>query len=125
MMRLMRLGMAGLLCLVGGVAAAAPIESLGWAERPPEVCSFTVDFGSACCGPDPATHERITRSVVTDPGVRRAYVWPWGREGESTLCLVTRSGADTRRIMAQFKLWAAASPHPALTQVWPGSRPHH
>lgn len=116
---------AALLCLIGGAAAAAPIEHLSWAQRPPETCSLTVDFGSVCCGVDAAMHERITRAVIADAGVKRAYSWPWGQEGESTLCLVTRSGADTRRLATQFKAWSAASRNPTLTQVWLGPKPHH
>ena len=114
-----------MLCLVGGAASAATIESLGAAERPPEVCALTVDFGSVCCGVDRAMHERVNRAVVADKGVKRAYSWPWGEEGESTLCLVTRSKADTDRLVAQLRTWAKVRPNPILTQVWPGPTPHH
>jgi hypothetical protein len=121
----MKSHVALLLCFLGGAAAAAPLERLGPAERPPEPCSLSVDFVSICCGPDRAMHDRVMRAVSADRGIKRAYSWPWGREGESTLCLVTRSKADTRRVVARFQAWVAAGPNPNLTRVWSGPKPHH
>ena len=123
--RQMKIPLAALFCLVAGAAAASPIEHLTRDKRSPETCALTVEFVSICCGPDRDLKERIELAVIADPRIARAYQWPWGMEGETTLCLVIRRKIDARRIAARFEAWSAASPNPTLTQVRRGPKLHH
>jgi hypothetical protein len=79
--------------LLAGCATAAP------AEAP---CSVKVDFGSYCCGVDGETRAAVERYLEGARGVIRSTSQPWGREGESTRCIVTRSPGDTDRIFADL-----------------------
>jgi hypothetical protein len=81
--------LSALALLAGGCASAAP------ATAP---CSVKVDFGSYCCGVDGETKAAVERYMDGAPGVVRSTSTPWGREGESTRCIVTRARADTDRI---------------------------
>jgi hypothetical protein len=75
--------------LAVGCASAAP------AEAP---CSVKVDFGSYCCGVDRETKAAVERYLEGAGGVVRSTSRPWGREGESTRCIITRTRADADRI---------------------------
>lgn len=75
--------------LLGGCASATP------AEAP---CAVKVDFGSYCCGVDGETKAAVERYLEGAGGIVRSTSAPWGREGESTRCIVTRSRADAERI---------------------------
>ena len=61
-------------------------------------CSVSVQFGSYCCGVDGETRAAVDRYLASARGVAAATSRAWGREGESTRCIVTRSRADTDRI---------------------------
>jgi hypothetical protein len=81
------------LILLGACASAAgsvPLERLS--ARPDFPCAVTVEFASACCGVNRAAYEAVTAQAPKLPGVLRAAVWSWGREGEQTLCLATSQG---------------------------------
>ena len=82
-----------LLILAGGCSTAAP------AAAP---CSVKVDFGSYCCGADGETKAAVERYLQGARGVVRSTSTPWGREGESTRCVVTRTRADTDRIFGDL-----------------------
>ena len=71
-------------------ASAVPLERL--AAKPDFPCAVTVEFTSACCGINRAAYDAITAEAPKLPGVLRAAVWSWGREGEQTLCLATSQG---------------------------------
>jgi len=79
--------------LAAGCASAAP------AEAP---CSVKVDFGSYCCGADGETKAAVERYLEGARGVVRSTSQPWGREGESSRCVMTRARADTDRIFADL-----------------------
>ena len=79
--------------LAGGCASTAP------ADAP---CSVKVDFGSYCCGVDHETKAAVERYLEGARGVDRSTSRSWGREGESTRCVVTRSRADTDRIFGDL-----------------------
>lgn len=81
------------LVLLAGCATAAP------ADAP---CSVKVDFGSYCCGVDGETKAAVERYLEGARGVVRTTSQPWGREGESTRCVVTRTRGDTDRIFADL-----------------------
>ncbi len=71
-------------------ASAIPLQHL--TAKPDFPCAVTVEFTSACCGINRAAYDAITAKAPTLPGVLRAAVWSWGREGEQSLCLVTSQG---------------------------------
>lgn len=71
-------------------ASAVPLERLS--AKPDFPCAVTVEFTSACCGINRAAYDAITDQAPKLPGVLRAAVWSWGREGEQTLCLATSQG---------------------------------
>ena len=83
--------LSAVVLLAGGCASAAPGEA---------PCSVKVDFGSYCCGVDGETKAAVERYLEGARGVVRSTSQPWGREGESTRCIVTRARADTDRIFA-------------------------
>ena len=61
-------------------------------------CSVKIDFGSYCCGVDAETKAAVERYLEGARGVAGSTSKAWGREGESTRCVVTRTRADTDRI---------------------------
>ena len=71
-------------------AGAVPLERMS--AKPDFPCAVTVEFTSACCGINRVAYDAITAQAPRLPGVIRAAVWTWGREGEQTLCLVTSEG---------------------------------
>jgi hypothetical protein len=81
--------LSALALLTGGCASAAP------AEAP---CAVKVEFGSYCCGVDGETKAAVERYLEGADGVLRSTSQPWGREGESTRCVVTRRRGDADRI---------------------------
>lgn len=81
------------LLLLGACATASAIPLERLTARPDFPCAVTVEFTSACCGINRAAYDAITAQAPRLPGVLRAAVWSWGREGEQTLCLATSQGA--------------------------------
>ncbi len=77
--------------LLAGCATAAPVDA---------PCSVKVDFGSYCCGVDGETKAAVERYLESARGVVRSTSEAWGREGESTRCVVTRTRGDADRIFA-------------------------
>jgi dihydrodipicolinate synthase/N-acetylneuraminate lyase len=61
-------------------------------------CAVKIDFGSYCCGVDGETKAAVERYLEGARGVTGSTSNAWGREAESTRCVVTRSRADTDRI---------------------------
>jgi hypothetical protein len=61
-------------------------------------CSVKIDFGSYCCGVDGETKAAMERYLQGARGVVSSTAERWGREGESTRCVVTRTPADAERI---------------------------
>lgn len=61
-------------------------------------CSVKIEFGSYCCGVDGETRAAVERYLQGARGVMSSTSQAWGREGESTRCVVTREPADTDRI---------------------------
>jgi hypothetical protein len=102
-------------------AAAAETEAAKAAAKPaPAVvpaaaaCDVEVSFGSYGAGPDAALKDIILKLVDGDPGVAASQMKPWGREGESTLCLTAKDEATANRlygtIAAQLPSTSARAP---------------
>lgn len=85
-----RLAPLAFLAACATTASAVPLERL--TAKPDFPCAVTVEFTSACCGINRAAYDAITDQAPKLPGVLRAAVWTWGREGEQTLCLVSSQG---------------------------------
>lgn len=82
----------------------APLEThavdLDPADPQPATCDVEVSFGSFAAGPDIELKQRISDLVQSNPDVTDSRESPWGREGETTLCLYTRDGAAADRLYA-------------------------
>jgi hypothetical protein len=61
-------------------------------------CDVEVSFGSYGAGPDAALKDSILTLIKADPGVTASEMKPWGREGESTLCLTAKDEAAANRL---------------------------
>ncbi len=85
-------------------AAAAAAEAEAAKKAAPAVapaaaaCDVEVSFGSYGSGPDAALKDSILKLVSADPAVTASEMKPWGREGESTLCLTARDEAAANRL---------------------------
>jgi hypothetical protein len=65
-------------------------------------CDVEVRFGSYAMGVDTELTRRILSLVQNDPGVETSTETPWGREGESTLCVDLDSAAGTDRLYGRI-----------------------
>ncbi|MDZ4362551.1 hypothetical protein [Brevundimonas sp.] len=66
-------------------------------------CDVEVRFGSYAMSVDPDLKRRILSIVQNDPGVETSTETPWGREGESTLCVDLDSAAATDRLYGRIE----------------------
>lgn len=66
-------------------------------------CDVEVRFGSYAMGVDTDLKRRILAIVQNDPGVETSTETPWGREGESTLCVDLDSAAATDRLYGRIE----------------------
>lgn len=114
---------AALLSLPAMPAAAAPQRGV------PDTCSLTVSFGSYAMGIDQPTLQRTQRLLKRDRLVRNVTSHRWGREGEVTLCAMTRRSSDTRRLFQRVKSSLPRDPRGPITieartgQSFTASRP--
>ena len=61
-------------------------------------CPLSVRFGSYAMGIDRPTLEAVQSLLAADAAVTAVERHPWGREGETTLCVRLRSEADAERL---------------------------
>ena len=94
---------------------ASPAQRGGAGNPIPENCPLKVDFGSYGAGIDRTAHDAIRRLFARDRGVVRVIRSNWGREGEVTLCAVTRNKAATRRLYHRANALVPAKPRGAVT----------
>jgi hypothetical protein len=64
----------------------------------PADCPLVIEFGSYAMGIDPGAARAVRELLASDPGIQSVERYPWGREGESTTCVYTRSTADAERL---------------------------
>jgi hypothetical protein len=62
------------------------------------VCDIEVTFGSYGGGVDSGLREAVLALTRNNPGVTEAENKPWGREGESTLCIRTKDDVTANRL---------------------------
>ncbi|MDF7773825.1 hypothetical protein P1X14_01075 [Sphingomonas sp. AOB5] len=96
--------------LLAALAATTPIQS-----GVPDNCSLTVAFGSYAMGIDQPTLARTERLLRRDAGVRRTTSHRWGREGEVTLCVITKRASDARRLFQRIKTTLPRNPRGPVT----------
>ena len=66
-------------------------------------------------GIDQGTLARVETLLAADRGVTKVERSPWGREGEMTLCVQTRSGRDATRLFHAIASLAPAEPRGPVT----------
>ena len=91
-----------------------PIGPRGRAEVPAG-CSLRVDFGSYAMGIDRNAAQAVQVLLASDPGVVSVEAYPWGREGESTTCVFTRTEPDAERLLHAVGKLFPADPRGPLT----------
>jgi hypothetical protein len=90
-------------------AAAATAEAEAAAEAAPAAapepvsaataeCDVEVSFGSYGAGPDAILRDSIVSLIKADPAVTASEMKPWGREGETSLCLIAKDPAAANRL---------------------------
>ena len=114
------------LSLVLAGAALAASAPLG-AQRPnpivPSDCSLIVAFGSYAMGIDTAALQSVEALLDGLRGVRSVTRHPRGREGEVSLCVRTRSRADSARLFQAIRQRIPARPRgPVSIQTLEGRR---
>jgi hypothetical protein len=75
-------------------------------------CDVEVSFGSYGTGVDGTLREQIRTLALDDADVITSTDKPWGREGESTLCLRMKDAAATDRL---YGMLAAQLPSTSTT----------
>lgn len=63
-----------------------------------EQCDVEIVFGSYAMGVDRDLRSNILRIITSDPDVADWNEKPWGREGESTVCVHSPNEAATDRL---------------------------
>ena len=76
----------------------------------PTDCPLAVGFSSYGAGTDRTSRQAIDQLLAGDRGVRAVSRHVWGREGEVTLCVRTRSSADAARLFHAARRLIPARP---------------
>jgi hypothetical protein len=84
-------------CLLAALFAWAPVahaasvkeidRNAGEKMRAAGDCGIEISFGSYASGIDRGLFARAKEAVGKDERIQEAFSWPWGKEGERTLCL--------------------------------------
>ncbi len=82
-----------------GCAASPPQQ----AQQSQTGCDLKVEYASIGTGIDHAVLEKVDALLSGDKGVSTIGRERWGREGEITLCIATRSEADAARLFGAVK----------------------
>lgn len=88
-------------------------------------CPLSVSFGSYAMGIDTRTYDATLKLFSRDRSVLRIEQRNWGREGERTLCAVTRKSADARQLFTKVKALFPRKPRGPLTVTLAGGRDYH
>ena len=73
-------------------------------------CALRVDFGSYAMGIDRGAAVRVERAILSAAGVSDVVRHRWGREGEYSLCVSTRSPRVAAALFARLKPLLPAKP---------------
>jgi hypothetical protein len=102
------------IALVPALVATASVAHAAPQPRA-AACPLTITFASYAMGIDGTAFAAVDRLLRRDRGVRAVARRNWGREGEVTLCVRTRSKSDARRLFARVKTLFPARPRGPLT----------
>jgi hypothetical protein len=108
---------AATLFAISGAAARVPAPGPG--TPVPRSCPLLVVFGSYGAGIDRPTLERVEEYLAGERTVTNVGRYPWGREGEVTLCVRARGSADLVRIGNRIR---AAIPARPRGPIWVENR---
>ena len=101
------------------VAPPAPVETAAAAGG----CDLKVDFASIGTGIDSATLQKVDALLSGDTGVSTIDRQRWGKEGEITLCVDTRTTADATRLFSAVKgVFPASSVKPISVETSAGQQ---
>jgi len=91
--------------LAAALAFAAALPAAAQTPAPIAApCSVSVQFGSYAMGIDGKSFDRVERYVARNRRlVAGSNVTTWGREGERTVCITTRSRRATTQVFADIK----------------------
>lgn len=96
--------------LLAALAASTPVQS-----GVPADCSLTVSFGSYAMGIDQEAFRKTERLLKRDRNVRSTTSHRWGREGEVTLCAMTRRPAQARVLFNRVRGQIPRNPRGPVT----------
>lgn len=117
----MMLRSAFLAIVLAGCAASPPQQ----AQQSQTGCDLKVEFASIGTGIDHAVLEKVDALLSGDKGVSTIGRERWGREGEITLCVATRSEADAARLFGGVKaLFLAKTEKPVRVETRTGQSYH-
>ena len=111
----MKIALIAIALLAGACTARPPVESLAMPVDQAPVCGVTVTFGSYAMGIDRGTFAAVEALLARDKGVTATSQKRWGREGEVTMCVETRSAADNARLFGEIAKLFPAKPRGPLT----------
>lgn len=106
------IALAAAMSLAACAAQTAPVES---PAAPPPGCAVTVTFGSYAMGIDRGAFEAVEALLARDKSVTGTEQRRWGREGEVTLCVQAKTGADATRLFGEIGTLFPAKPRGPLT----------
>ena len=97
--------LAALVCAAAALPAAAVTPPGGRPGIAPgdENCSVTVVFGSYAMGIDGDSYARVERYLKRHRPAVTYSSSNWGREGERTVCVTTRSARVTRKVFNDIR----------------------
>lgn len=104
--------------------AIDPRRAPGSVSPVPANCPLTVAFQSYGAGIDRPARANIERVLNNDRGVRTWTRHPWGREGEVTLCVRTRTNADAVRLSRRIRALIPPQPRGPIQVELPRIRHH-
>ena len=109
---------------------SATLFSAACAPPPPPAsslpaCDLKVEFASIGTGIDGTTLEKVDTLLSGDTGILTIDRQPWGKEGEITLCIDTRTDADTARLFESVRTaFPASSSKPIAVETTAGKHYH-
>lgn len=98
--------------------AAACVAPPGAVLAATAACDLKVNFASIGTGIDQDVLEKVDALLSRDMGISTIDRQRWGREGEITLCVDTRTDADANRLFDAVKrLFPASSVKPISVET--------
>ena len=111
----MKTALATMALLASACTASPRVEPTAPPVAAVSACAVTVTFGSYAMGIDREAFATIDALLERDNGVTATLHKRWGREGEMTVCVATRSAADRARLFGKIGALFPAKPRGPLT----------